>query len=91
MLMKGDILNLLSRDFSLRGEADSMPAERVAEVTDGRVRSHPVVLSLNYEKSNHKSWKILGHTQTTTVPGSYRARIWKSDPLLMWSYKNLRR
>lgn len=53
----------------MRGEADSVAAERGAEVGDGGVSSHPVVLSLNYEKPNQIK-KILGHTQTTTVPGS---------------------
>ena len=46
----GDILNLLSGNFSLRGEADSVPAERGTEVGNGGVSSNPVVLSLDYEK-----------------------------------------
>jgi hypothetical protein len=65
----GNILNLLSGDFSLRSEADSMAAECGAEVGDGGVSSDPVVLSLNYEN------QIKSRMDTRTYPDDDSSRF----------------
>ena len=88
--MKGGTFqtNLLSGDFGLRGETDSVAAEGAAEVGDGRVSSHPVVLSLNYKMPNQTI------KDTRTYPDDDSSRLIVSADLEICSLaddKNLRR